>query len=247
MMRQFKIIVPSFNCIDYIGKCLHSIEIQTDKNYEVCIVDDGSTIEKQRQIIADFCQRNGWKSLFNEKNFGAMYSLVNGIKQLDCVDDDVIAVIDGDDWLAHENALSTVRKVYEKEDIYLTWGQCEKYPPGATPMKYAQPIPDMVVEQKLFRDIPFVFRHLGTFKYYLWRHINDSDLRDANGEYFRLLKDKATTFPMLEMAGKKIRFIPETIYIYNLENPLNDFFSTSPEEFKRVDDLIKHKPRYQTL
>ena len=247
MMRQFKIVVPCFNCVDYIEKCLHSIEIQTYKNYEVCIVDDGSTIKKQREIISQYCQKNGWKFLFNEKNFGALYSLVHGIKMFDCLDDDVIAVIDGDDWLAHENALKVVHDVYMNEDIYLTWGQCEKYPAEASPVKFAQPIPDMVIEQKLFREIPFVFRHLGTFKYFLWRQIKDSDLRDTNGEYLRLLKDKATTFPMLEMAGKKIRFISETLYIYNLENPLNDFFSSAPEEFKRVDELIKHRPRYQTL
>lgn len=114
-------------------------------------------------------------------------------------------------------------------------------------MKYAQPVPDMVIDQKLYRDIPFVFWHLGTFKYILWRNIKDEDLRDENGEYFKLLKDKATLFPMLEMAGHKIKFIPETLYIYNLDNPLNDFRTTTSEEWERVNQYLKRKPRYQTL
>lgn len=247
MMHRFKIVVPSFNSVDFIRKTLESIEMQDDKGYDVCIIDDGSTIKLQREIITEFCKRNGWKSLFNDKNYGALYSLVHGIKQLDCQDDDVIVVIDGDDWLAHKSVLKHLRKVYTENDVSLTWGQCELYPGGKTPTNYAQPIPEMVIQQKLYRDIPFVFWHIGTFKYYLWRHIDDADLRDIDGEYFRIMKDKATLYPMLEMAGGKIRFIPETLYIYNVENPLNDYDNTRPDERIRVDTLIRERKRYPTL
>lgn len=247
MMNRFKVIVPSFNSLDYIAKTLHSIEIQTDKQYDVCVIDDGSTIEGQRLIIAEFCKRNGWKSLFNEKNKGALHSMVHAIALMQCQDDDVIVVIDGDDWLAHAGAFKMLRKVYVENDVYLTWGQCEVYPGGKTPMNYAQPIPDMVIQQKLYRDIPFVFWHIGTFKYFLWKHIRDEDLRDLNGEYLMLMKDKATLYPMLEMAGDKIRFVSDTLYIYNLENPLNDYANTRPEEHARVDELIRGRKRYDRL
>lgn len=247
MMHRFKVVVPSFNSVDYIGKTLQSIEMQDDKGYDVCVVDDGSTFKQQKEIITGFCKRNGWKSLFNEKNYGALYSVVHGIKQLECQDDDVIIVIDGDDWLAHNSVFTHVRKIYTENDVLLTWGQCEVRPSGKHPIPYAQGIPEMVIQQKLYRDIPFIFWPLGTFKYYLWRHIDDADLRDVNGEYLRLMKDKAILYPMLEMAGNKIRFVPETLYVYNLENPLNDFATTRPEEHIRVDALIRGRKRYPTL
>ena len=246
-MRRFKVVVPSFNSVDYIAKTLQSIEMQVDKGFDVCVVDDGSTIKKQREIISDFCKRNDWKSLFNAQNYGALYSLVHAIRLLDCQDGDVVVVIDGDDWLAHANVFKHLRQIYTENDVYVTWGQCEVYPGGKTPMYYAQPIPEMVIKQKLYRDIPFVFWHIGTFKYDLWRHIDDKDLRDEDGEYLRLMKDKATLYPMLEMAGEKIRFINETLYIYNLENPLNDYANTRPEEHVRVDALIRGRKRYPTL
>lgn len=246
-MKQFKIVVPSFNSVDYIGKTLSSIELQTYKNYQVCVIDDCSTIDKQREIITEFCQRNGWKMQFNEKNFGALYGLVHALRSLNCDDDDVVVVLDGDDWLAHEDVLARLHKEYSENDICMTWGQCERFPTGNPPMKYAQPIPDMVIEQKLFRDIPFVFWHPCTFKYVLWRHIKDEDLRDIDGQYLRYYKDKATIYPMLEMAGRKIRFIPETLAIYNLENPLNDYRTAAPEEFERVNQLVLKRPRYDTL
>lgn len=247
MMRRFKVVVPSFNSPDYIRKTLQSIEIQSDTEYDVCVIDDGSTMKVQREIITEFCEKNGWKFLFNEKNRGALYGMVKAIPLLDCCDEDVIVVIDGDDWLAHANVFQKLRQIYTENDVYLTWGQCEIYPSGKTPMNYAQPIPDMVIHQKLYRDIPFVFWHLGTFKYFLWRHIEDEDLKDTHGEYFMLMKDKATLYPMLEMAGEKIHFVKETLYIYNLENPLNDYANTRPEEHLRVDALIRGRKRYSRL
>lgn len=247
MMKSFKVVVPSFNSVDFIGKTLQSIESQTYRNFDVCVIDDCSTLEQQREIIKEYCQRNGWKSIFHDKNYGALYGLAGAIKKFQCEDDDVVIVIDGDDWLAHDKAFEKLHEVYTENDVYLTWGQCEIYPPGKTPMRYAQPIPDMVIDQKLYRDIPFVFWHPGTFKYLLWRNLKDIDLRDADGEYFRIMKDKATLYPMLEMAGHKVKFIGETLYIYNISNPLNDFATTSEEEKDRVNGLLKQRPRYEIL
>ena len=99
MMKQFKIIVPSFNSVDYIAKTLSSIELQTDKNYQVCVIDDASTIEKQREIIFDFSRRNGWKTQLHEKNEGALYGLLKALKEFDCDDDDVVVVVVECHWL----------------------------------------------------------------------------------------------------------------------------------------------------
>lgn len=247
-MKQFKIVIPSFNSINYLPKTLHSVEMQTYKNYQVCVIDDGSTLPQQREIINEFCSRNGWKKIFHDKNYGALKGLVEAIGGFECNDNDVIVVIDGDDWLAHEKALERLHKYYTENDIYMTWGQCEVYPHSkTTPMRYAQPVPDMVIDQQLYRDIPFAFWHPATFKYILWKHIDDKDLRDVNGEYFRLMKDKATLFPMLEMSGRKKMYIDETLYIYNIENPLNDYANTPMEEIKRVDSYLQSKKRYPVL
>lgn len=246
MIGKFKIIVPSFNCVDYIRKSLHSIEIQTYRNYEVCVIDDASTIHEQQDIILEFCQRNKWKYQFHDKNYGALYGLVHAIQEMACKDDDVIVILDGDDWLYDEHVLEKVHQIYKDKDVYLTWGQCEVYPAGKTPMKYAQPIPDLVITQQLYREIPFVFWHLVTFKYFLWRQIKDEDLRDTDGEYFRVLKDKATLFPMFEMAAHKIQFVSDTLYIYNIENPLNDYI-INQSEYARVNEILKKRPRYHPL
>ncbi len=247
MMNRFKIIVPSFNSVDFLPKTLESIENQLFKHYDVCIIDDASTLPEQKRIIERFCLKNGWQAIYHSKNLGALQGVVEGIKKLNCQDDDVIVVIDGDDWLAKKESLEIIHKAYTVQDIYLTWGQCETFPPGKMAMKYAQPISSMIIDQQLYRDIPFVFWHPGTFKYKLWKQIDDRDLRDEDGHYFRVMKDKATLYPLLEMSGHKKLFIEETLYIYNLTNPLNDYATTAPEEIKRVDAYLQAKPRYPLL
>lgn len=246
-MNKFKIIVPSFNCIEYLPRCLASIEAQTFPPDAVCVIDDASTFPQQREIILDFCTRNKWHYRFHEHNYGAVYGLVHGIKEFNCEDDDILVVVDGDDWLAHSEVLSFLNEVYTSNDLYLTWGQCEKYPPGKAPMRCANNVPDRVIEKKLFREIRFVFTHLHSFKYYLWKNILDVDLRDQKGEYLRIIYDLAIYYPMLEMGGRKIKFINETLYIYNADNPLNDAKITPKEEWEACNQFLRSKPRYQTL
>lgn len=246
-MHKFKVIVPSFNCIEYLPKCLTSIEEQSFSPDAVCVIDDASTLPQQRELILDFCKRNKWHYRFHEHNYGAIYGLVHGIKDLNCNDDDILVIVDGDDWLAHSDVLSFLNRVYTENDLYLTWGQCEKYPFERNSIKCASNIPKRVIEKKLFREIRFVFSHLHSFKYYLWRNIRDEDLRDTNHEYFRFLYDLAVYYPMLEMAGKKIKFIKETLYIYNSANPLNDAKITPKEEWDACNQYLRSKPRYPTL
>lgn len=41
----FSIIIPAYNAEKYLPECLVSVDAQTFKDYEVVIVDDGSTDE----------------------------------------------------------------------------------------------------------------------------------------------------------------------------------------------------------
>ena len=58
---------------------------------------------------------------------------------------------------------------------------------------------------------------------FLWRKIKEEDLKDENGEYWKVAGDLSFMFPMLEMSGDEhYKFLPEINYVYNEQNPLND-------------------------
>ena len=51
--NRFSIIIPNYNKEEYVRETLESIFNQTYKNFEVIVVDDGST-DKSIEIIKEF-------------------------------------------------------------------------------------------------------------------------------------------------------------------------------------------------
>ena len=100
----FKIIVPNYNNIAYIGKCLDSIANQTFQDFKVIIVDDISTdySDKYCEMYAKMHNNKFvYKQLPQKGYAGAArnYGLDYPIK---C---NYILFIDSDDWLYDENVL----------------------------------------------------------------------------------------------------------------------------------------------
>ena len=216
------------------------IERQTYSNYDVCVVDDASTDREQKGIIEEFRDRCGWKAVFNERREGALYNIVNGIKALQCVDNDIIVQIDGDDWLFDRRVLSLLNIYYLKEDIYLTYGQY--YSISHRKKGICAPITKEDIDKKMYRQMPWQFSHLRTFKFFLWRQIKEEDLRDRNGEFFNVSWDMAFMYPMLEMASHHIKFISEVIYTYNDLNPICDSKVRREEQLRCEQDIRDRKP-----
>jgi glycosyltransferase involved in cell wall biosynthesis len=245
MFNKFKIIVPSYNCVQWIDKNLSSIESQTYKNYDVCIVDDFSTDNLQREMIKSYCDRNSWKYIFNTNRKYALYNIELGIKESKCEKEDVIILVDGDDWLANDNVLNIVADSYTKEDIHLTYGQYQATD-GHTSRDYCFRPDENIIKNKLYRSIPWLSTHLKTFKYSLFKNIRNQHFLDNNGQYFKTASDLAIMFPMIEMAGSKFKCFDEILYTYNLENAISDFRIASTDQ-ARADRLIRSYPKYPTM
>ncbi|CUI17021.1 putative glycosyl transferase family 2 protein [Candidatus Protochlamydia naegleriophila] len=246
MHGRLKIIVPSFNSVKYLPKTLHSIEMQTVKDIDVCVVDDCSTLPQQRVIIEEFCRRNRWSFIFHTCNQGALVSIKDGIESMQCQDDDVIVIIDGDDWLSDDQVFKTLQEVYAAPEVYLTYGSFETYPKNCINITYAAPVSPEVIEKQLYRQTPWIYHHLKTFRFRLWKHLKDKDLRNAQGDYYMVTSDRAIFYPLLELAGHHIRHIDRILYIYNVENPLNDHKISRDEQFLE-EQYIKAQPSYPPL
>lgn len=243
-MQRFKIIIPSYNCSEWIDKCLLSLENQKFKKYDVCIIDDASTQKEQREIILQYCKKNRWKHLFNKKNRGVLHNIVEGIKNLNPKDEDVIIQLDGDDWLYNEEVLEKLYETYNEKDIYLTYGREIHYPDATIlPMR---DLPNFVIENNMFREHPWIFSSPKTFKYILWKHIIDQDLRDENGEYYRISGDVAYMLPMLEMAGSRIAMMEDILYVYNRENPISHH-KIYLEKEKSIELFLRKQKKYKKL
>ena len=213
--NKFKIIVTTYNPgINYIKRCLKSIENQNYKNYDVCVIDDSSTRNSVsiKNFIIEICEKNNWKYIFNKDNLGMINSFINGVEYLNCDDNDILISVDGDDELFNNNVLTLLNNKYDYKTL-ITFGNMVTADDMNWNHTKCNRDWDYIGENKLFRE-KWHYSHLKTFRYKLFKNINKKDLMKDN-KYVKSATDRALMYPMLEMSGNKFKCISEPLYIYN--------------------------------
>jgi len=231
------ILTTSYNCENYIEKCLSSIMNQKYKNFRCFITDDMST-DNTVNKIKDFIKNDDRFILIENKS--KMYQPGNYDQVIrgnyNVLDEDICIEVDGDDWLPDNEVFDRVIKTYNSGDIWLSNGSF-LYHDGR--LGFASP-------HTTFENIryqPFTLTHLRTWKSFLWKKIKVDDLKDENGNYWSVAGDVAFMFPMVEMCGSDhYKFMPEINYIYNEGNPINDHKVNMDKVSNVVNKIRSYKP-----
>jgi len=210
------ILTTTYNCENFVEKSLFSIMSQKYKDFTCYITDDMSTdktveiIEKTIKGDSRFVLIKNEKKMYQPGNYDQV------IRGLNIPDDEICLEVDGDDWLPNANVFGLINDVYQNQDVWMTSGSF-KYQDGRP--GFALPPQN----QNNIRQQTFTLSHLRTWKSWLWKKINQQDLKDTTGEYWSVAGDLSFMFPMFEMSGlQNYRHINDIIYIYNESNPLND-------------------------
>lgn len=98
-MIFFSIIIPVYNVEDYIDECLESILEQTYKNYEVILIDDGST-DRSGQICERYAMKDTRIHVYHQTNSGLSEARNTGIRK---AIGEYILFIDSDDYIAERS------------------------------------------------------------------------------------------------------------------------------------------------
>lgn len=243
--RKAKIIVPFYNAEKWLKKCIKSIKMQEYEHFECILVDDMSDDSSFRVAKQEIGSDSRFKLVKNKKKRFALENIARAIKTADCDDEDVILLLDGDDWLSGTKTLSTLLEYYEKEHCLMTYGSYVYNPGGrrgVEPSKY----PDSVVEANSFREDQWRATHLRSFTHYLWKNLKQDDLKDSDGKYYTMAYDQAIMLPLLELAGPRAAYVEESLYVYNKENPLNVDKIKAQKQFDTAQEIRK-KSAYERL
>lgn len=237
-------VIPSFNNKNWLERNLGSIFSQEYKNYKIIYIDDCS-IDGTADFVEKFVKENKQEHRFtlirNDRRKGALENLWRGIHM--CQDMDIVATVDGDDWLADKDVFKVLNEVYSDINIWMTYGQFKVYPANA--IGWCTKVPDDIIKNHAYRKFEHIPSHLRTFYAGLFKQIKMKDLVNFNG-FYAMAWDIAMMIPMIEMADERHKFISRVLYDYNDDTPLNDH-KVNKQLQTYLGNVLRAKKPYERL
>lgn len=242
--KPIAVVIPSYNNAQWCKRALDSIFSQRYQNYRVIYIDDAST-DGTGDIVKKYAKERGQKHrvivIKNAKRGGALSNVYKGIWL--CEPHEIVANLDGDDWFYDEHVFEKLNKIYADPDVWVTYGQFIYWPCGSP--GWAAQVPQYVIEQNAFREYSWVTTALRTFYAGIFQKIKKEDLL-FNGDFFQMSGDLAYMWPVVEMAGRHSRFIPDVLYVYNIDTPINDEKKDAETQLN-LGFVVRERQKYQPV
>lgn len=109
------VIIPVYNMEEYLDNCIKSILRQTYSNFEILLIDDGST-DQSKSLCINWEKRDNRIRFFYHDNHGVSYTRNRGLKESR---GEYIIFIDADD-IVFEKYIEMMLKSYENYNIDLS-------------------------------------------------------------------------------------------------------------------------------
>ena len=126
VFMKVSVIVTAYNKENYIRKCLESVINQDCNDWELIIVEDGST-DNTKEVIEQFVKpylenityKDRIKLVLHSENNGLNAARNTGLENVSC---EFFTFLDGDDYY-EPNAISTLLNAYYKTNADLVIGE----------------------------------------------------------------------------------------------------------------------------
>jgi len=243
------IIITGKNHSDWYKKNLDSVMTQKYSNFHVMYLLDTTSSD-----VPDYIQ-----AYIQEKKWGDKITLIHTQEQNNleniyhaislCPDNAIVTICNSNDWYENRDVLTLFNKIYEDKNVWLTYGSCTnsiRKPGLSAPCKK---IPKAIALKRSFRTYRWVTGQPQTFYAWLFKRIKKEDLM-INGEFFKIpdAQERAIMYPLLEMAGHRFKFIPDTIYVHNSEVCTISLTRTMPDEFEKYYvNILQERKKYDFL
>lgn len=270
-LNKIKVIIPFYNPGEFLDLCINSVVTQDYKNYEILFIDDCSTdgsfskipsvkfetdedgrikmdennepiIESKHPLLERTKCKNimAWRP--NER-LTALQNLHNGVMKFATDPDDIVVILDGDDWLFSKKVLSYINDYYNEHHCWMMYGS-SKWTDGRPCCARAYTEEDF----KNLRNVPFKVSHIRSFRAGLYHKIVEQDeefscMLDKNGDFYKSAYDVAMFLPMLELAGfDKVKYNDKPLYVYNRDNPISDDKVDQNLQWNVHAEILNKKP-----
>jgi len=109
-MLKVSVIIPTYNHAKYVGRAIDSVLAQTYKNYEIIVIDDGST-DNTKEVLKEFIAKIEY---VYQENRGLSAARNTGIKRSR---GEYLVFLDADDYLPSEKLAVQVELLDKHPEI----------------------------------------------------------------------------------------------------------------------------------
>ncbi len=124
-MSVFTILTPAYNHEKYLGECILSVVRQSFPDWEMIIIDDGST-DRTAEIAASWSQRESRIRLIRQENQGIFCLAETYNKGLQKAGGRYISILEGDDLWEPDKLQRQFDILEKRPEVVVAWGRAAK-------------------------------------------------------------------------------------------------------------------------
>lgn len=234
--RPFAIVVIGANNGGSVEKTLESVFSQNYDRYRLIYIDDASddgSFDVAEEAIFNASKKIPVSISQNERRIGMLSNLFRAVQTIE--DSEIVLVLHGEDFLAHEWVLQRLNAYYEDPNLWVALAKATSFP------EYKD-LESFPMDAKSFRLKPHLDSCLKTFYAALFKRVKDADFI-YSGDFFPAAAELAYMAPILEMAEEHFCFIDETLYVRNTKR----VYSEDKELKARCEQWVRALPPYEKL
>ena len=246
---EISIIVPVYNVEKYLERCLKSLISQTFENYEIILIDDGSS-DNSGKICDDYAKRYEKIRVIHQKNAGLSAARNVGIKQSIAP---YILFVDSDDTI-DEFACEKLYETMMKENVEIVRA-------NSIIVKEEKFFPEKkknVISGKVYNGLEFLVRNIqnGTMSMCAPYSLYKKDIIEKSNLFFKegILHEDELWTPQIYLEASKVVWLDYDFYYHYIrENSItqaknksrnaNDLINICFTLYKRYEKLDKENRR----
>jgi len=223
---KFSIIIPVYNTEKYLKRCLDSVLNQTYDNYEMIVINDGST-DNSKLVLNEY-KSNSKIKIIEETNHGVSYTRNLGMEH---AQGDYILFLDSDDYYELDLLETLSKNITDEEMLRFNYYELKNetktsYKTLECKNKKGKEIFKDFIESKIMIETPWMYaikkEYMSMYKFSINKYHEDFGL-----------------MPIMLYHCNNFSSINYTGYIYNRENEISiTSYTCDDKELKKAMDTL---------
>lgn len=198
-MAKVSVIIPTYNCAQYVVEAIESVLNQTYKDFEIIVIDDGST-DNTQEVLLPYIEGNKIKYLYQTHSGRPSVARNRGLKNSSA---EYICFLDSDDMLVKESVYERVDILNSYNDVGVVFSNWLKFKNNFSPRKLET---TEIIKNKFLEKLPTQMIDSKSKDYYIFK-------REFVYEIFNSSSLKTSTVMMRMSLLNRIGMFDESLII----------------------------------